>query len=376
MTKPFLKWPGGKSEEVSIIRQYLPETITNYIEPFLGGGACFLSLDPDQYEQAYVNDLSHELIHLYELIQARNEAFYQSLLDIWNFWSFSGQFFQENEARFIDMYVRYREGTVSDEALKSEVTEFIDAQSATFIDRIPAALGTSRHVAISEIKKSIYSKIKNIKRKEVKTGLLPFEDYASNLESGVRAGVYTFYRYVYNNPELHNHSVTMHSALFFYIREFCYSSMFRYNNAGEFNVPYGGLSYNKKNFLAKIQYLQNEHLLTSISRAQFYNIDFEQFLRDIPVTENDFIFLDPPYDGGFSTYAQNEFMQADQIRLANYLIHECTANFMLIIKNTSFIASLYEDQPNVQIVGFDKDYKVSFMDRNDKKVLHLLIKNY
>ena len=33
----------------------------------------------------------------------------------------------------------------------------------------------------------------------------------------------------------------------------------------------------------------------------------------------DFIFLDPPYDTEFSTYAKNEFGKEDQIRLANFL---------------------------------------------------------
>lgn len=86
-------------------------------------------------------------------------------------------------------------------------------------------------------------------------------------------------------------------------------------------------------------------------------------------------FLDPPYDTEFSTYAQNSFTKKDQERLANYLINKCKAKWMLIIKNTDFIYQLYHQQ-GIYIQTFEKEYLVSFMNRNDKKTTHLLISNY
>ena len=91
--------------------------------------------------------------------------------------------------------------------------------------------------------------------------------------------------------------------------------------------------------------------------------------------KNDFIFLDPPYDTEFNTYARNTFDKADQKRLADYLQSECEAKFMLIIKSTPYILSLYKNK-NLNIRVFDKKYLVSFMNRNNKNVQHLLITNY
>jgi DNA adenine methylase len=91
--------------------------------------------------------------------------------------------------------------------------------------------------------------------------------------------------------------------------------------------------------------------------------------------EGDFIFLDPPYDSEFSTYAQNEFTRDDQIRLADYLINDCKANWMMVIKNTDFIYGLY-DKEGITINSFDKKYLVSFQNRNNKKAKHLIITNY
>lgn len=376
MTRPFVKWPGGKSEEVGIIHQYIPNNIENYIEPFLGGGACFLSLDRNEYRSAYLNDFSTELISLYRMIQDRNEIFYNYLLDIWTYWNSMGLFSREFYHIIREMYDSYKRNEINEEALIDLVNLFINDRVNMILQDLPESLNVNSDRLIIEFKKSLLSKIKNIKRKELKDGDLPDDDYQSNFESGIRASVYTYYRYLYNKRNEYGIDDELHIALFFYLREFCYSSMFRYNTRGEFNVPYGGLSYNNKNFINKIEYIRNNELNEKLNASTLFNLDFEDFLNRIAINRDDFMFLDPPYDGGFSEYANNTFEQDDQRRLANYLIFECQCRFMLIIKNTEFIAELYENHQNINVRGFDKDYRVSFMDRNDKKVKHLLITNY
>lgn len=101
----------------------------------------------------------------------------------------------------------------------------------------------------------------------------------------------------------------------------------------------------------------------------------ETFLKSTFPTKNDFVFLDPPYDSEFSTYAKNEFTQNDHIRLANFMQKECKAKWMLVIKDTEFIRSLYNNS-DLDIKIFDKEYAVSFMNRNNRKAQHLLIRNY
>lgn len=376
MTKPFMKYPGGKSEEVGVIHQYMPNNIENYIEPFLGGGACFLSLDRNEYRSAYLNDFSTELISLYKMIQDRNEIFYNYLLDIWTYWNSMGLFSREFYHIIREMYDSYKRNEINEETLKDLVNIFINDRTNIILRDLPESLNVDSDRLIIEFKKSLFSKIKNIKRKELKDGDLPDNDYQSNFESGIRASVYTYYRYLYNKRNEYGIDDELHIALFFYLREFCYSSMFRYNAKGEFNVPYGGLSYNNKNFINKIEYIRNNELNEKLNASTLFNLDFEDFLNRITINRNDFMFLDPPYDGGFSEYANNTFKQDDQRRLANYLIFKCQCRFMLIIKNTEFIAGLYENRQNINVRSFDKDYRVSFMDRNDKKVKHLLITNY
>ena len=60
-----------------------------------------------------------------------------------------------------------------------------------------------------------------------------------------------------------------------------------------------------------------------------------------------------------------------------YYLRDCMKNtkakWMLIIKKTDFIYDLYKE---FNIYEYDKNYLVSFKNRNSKDVKHLLITNY
>jgi DNA adenine methylase len=221
-----------------------------------------------------------------------------------------------------------------------------------------------------------------MKKIEKTKSALSDEDKLLNIETAFKSAFYMHFRYLYNNIEKLEIEKPFESAIYFYIREYCYSSMFRYNLSGKFNVPYGGLSYNKKNLSKKIQYFRSDSLKKQLEMTDLYSEDFQTFLEKEKPGKNDFIFLDPPYDTEFSTYAKNEFNKNDQIRLANYLINHCEANFLLIIKETELIRNLYSGTISkmkgtpIVVDEFKKKYTVSFQDRNNKNVKHLIIKNY
>lgn len=78
--KPIIKWAGGKGSLLPYIRNLLPDTYTKYYEPFIGGGAVLLDLNPTS---AIVGDTNHELIRVYEKIRDNVEGVinYLSILD-------------------------------------------------------------------------------------------------------------------------------------------------------------------------------------------------------------------------------------------------------------------------------------------------------
>ena len=164
------------------------------------------------------------------------------------------------------------------------------------------------------------------------------------------------------------------AANWYFVREFCYASMFRYNSKGEFNIPYGGIAYNKKNFRQKVDNIFSKPVKTMFKKATFYNLDFEAFLEKTQPGKNDFIFLDPPYDSDFSEYDQNRFDKEDQLRLRNVLFNT-KAKWMMVIKETAFIRSLYTSG-NCRFIEFDKTYTYNVRGRNNREAKHLIIINY
>lgn len=65
--KPFLKWAGGKRWFVQRYGDMLPRKFNRYIEPFLGGGAVFFYLRP---EEALLGDTNRELVESYEALKS------------------------------------------------------------------------------------------------------------------------------------------------------------------------------------------------------------------------------------------------------------------------------------------------------------------
>lgn len=79
-------------------------------------------------------------------------------------------------------------------------------------------------------------------------GNLSDKNILENMEAALKSAFYMHFRYLYNYRKELNISNEFASAMFYFIREYCYASMFRYNKEGKFNVPYGGMSYNRKDF--------------------------------------------------------------------------------------------------------------------------------
>ncbi|MGZ3599600.1 MAG: DNA adenine methylase [Ktedonobacterales bacterium] len=66
LARPFLKWAGGKRQLLSALLAHRPKEMGTYYEPFLGGGAVLLALQPTR---AIVNDTNAELITCYEVVR-------------------------------------------------------------------------------------------------------------------------------------------------------------------------------------------------------------------------------------------------------------------------------------------------------------------
>lgn len=375
---PLLKYPGGKEKELGYILPNLPENAQKYYEPFVGSGAVYFSLESEQY---FINDKSEELIDLYTLIKNKNTEFIEKIDAINHNWKVIENVVLNHSIEISQIYFRYKNNIIDKFKLYDEISAFVLHNANEFNGLLSPEFNVGIHNFVNELIKSFNNKIIRMTKLEREKGELSENDILLNIEAAFKSAFYMHFRYLYNNSVKLNLSKSFHIAIYFYIREFCYSSMFRYNANGEFNVPYGGISYNKKYLTKKIEYFNSDELHEHLSKTKICSLDFFDFLKENKPSIYDFMFLDPPYDTEFNTYAKNVFDKNDQKRLANYLKNDCDCYFMLIIKNTELIYNLYQNAVDkngriIKINKFEKKYLVSFQNRNNKDAEHLIITNY
>ena len=66
--QPFVKWAGGKRQIIDKLLEYKPKKYNHYFEPFVGGGALLMELEPTH---ATINDSNKELIYVYRCLRSK-----------------------------------------------------------------------------------------------------------------------------------------------------------------------------------------------------------------------------------------------------------------------------------------------------------------
>ncbi|MDY6399451.1 MAG: DNA adenine methylase [Synergistales bacterium] len=146
-------------------------------------------------------------------------------------------------------------------------------------------------------------------------------------------------------------SETEKAARIIYLNKTCYNGLYRVNNAGEFNSPFG--FYSNPNIV-------NEPVLRAVSayfnknNIHFSSVDYSEVLTDIK--KGTFVYLDPPYDpisetSNFTGYSKNGFTKDEQVRLRKNCddLDRHGIKFMLSNSATSFILEQYSKY-NITIV--------------------------
>jgi DNA adenine methylase len=247
--QPFVKWVGGKRQLLPVIKEQVKkaEDFTTYYEPFLGGGAVFLNMQP---ERAVVNDYNEELINAYKVIASNVDDLIKKL-----------KTYSNSEEEF------YR---------------------VRALDR-------------SEEYKSI-----------------------SNVDKAARL---------------------------IFLNRTCYNGLYRVNQQGFFNTPYG--HYKKPNIVNEIGLRHLSDYFNS-NKIKFCSGDFEDALKGI--RKGALVYLDPPYapltsTSNFTGYTSGGFGENEQIRLANLCkkLDIKGVKFILSNSNVPLIQELYKGF-NINIV--------------------------
>lgn len=133
------------------------------------------------------------------------------------------------------------------------------------------------------------------------------------------------------------------AARILYLNKTCYNGLFRVNNAGEFNSPFG--NYRNPN-IVNAPTLRAVSTYLNTAAVHLTSLDYTEVLCTLP--KGTFVYLDPPYDpvsdtSRFTGYAKGGFSRDDQIRLRESCdeLHKSGLKFMLSNSATDFIKEQY-----------------------------------
>jgi len=201
-------------------------------------------------------------------------------------------------------------------------------------------------------------------------------DFYQSIKDGKSQDIYNFMKETPNESDTYYNvrdNMTINDKLdnakrFYYQRKTCFRGMLRYNKQGNFNIPYG--KYKTINY----EDLLNPKYTELLSRTDIYNKNFDYIFEHYN-NENNFMFLDPPYDSEFIDYGYCKFGKDEHIKLAKYF-KETKIKCLMIIGKTDFISELYKDYI---VDEYDKKYRFKLYDDrigDEINTKHLIIKNY
>jgi DNA adenine methylase len=158
------------------------------------------------------------------------------------------------------------------------------------------------------------------------------------------------------------------AAQFIYLRRACFRGMIRYNSNGGFNVPWG--KYKKLNF----EDLKNIDYTNLLSKTEV-NLGDYKLMFDKYNHEEDFIFIDQPYDSTFNDYGADNFTKQNQKELYEKFSNS-KSKCLMIVGGSDFIRDLYSDYI---VHEYPKKYSFKIYGGrigDEINVNHLVIKNY
>ena len=122
---PFLKWAGGKRWLVSSHKKIFNVSFNRYIEPFVGSGAVYFYLMP---ENAILSDKNKRLIEVYKAIKKDWEIVFEKLIE-----------HSRNHSH--DYYYKIRSLEYTDKF--SRAAQFIYLNRTCWINVVPVTLNPS-----------------------------------------------------------------------------------------------------------------------------------------------------------------------------------------------------------------------------------------
>lgn len=160
-----------------------------------------------------------------------------------------------------------------------------------------------------------------------------------------------------------------------YLNKTCYNGLYRVNNSGEFNSPFG--RYKNPNIINDIT-IRAVSKYFNKNKIQILNTDYEKVLED--PEKGSFVYFDPPYhpvskSSNFTGYIQGGFDMYEQIRLRDLCVKLDKKGIKFMLSNSAvpLIEDIYKEF-NITYVKANRSINSNGKKRGE--VDEVIIRNY
>lgn len=154
-----------------------------------------------------------------------------------------------------------------------------------------------------------------------------------------------------------------------------FNRMLRFNKAGMYNLPVGNVDFNGNT----VEALKSYFSLNRLKQSHWSSIDFETFTEGLDLSEEDLVYLDPPYLITFSEYNKLWNDDAEQ-RMLDMLGRLDRRGIRFAVSNVTH----YKGKVNDRFIEWSQAYAVhpiksnyiSYHDNTIKKFNEVLVTNF
>lgn len=165
------------------------------------------------------------------------------------------------------------------------------------------------------------------------------------------------------------------AARIIYLNKTCYNGLFRVNQAGQFNSPYG--KYKNPNIINKLVVLAMSKYFNE-NNIKIIDGDYRNALKNL--RRGAFVYFDPPYmpissSASFTGYTENGFDKNQQIELKKECdrLNSKGIKFLLSNSDHTFIRELYKDY---EIITVKAKRSINSNGNKRGEINEVLIRNY
>jgi DNA adenine methylase len=182
---------------------------------------------------------------------------------------------------------------------------------------------------------------------------------------------YYFMRDIFNDLSL-DMGIHEKAALVLYLNRACFNGLWRVNKEGKFNVPLGKMEH------VEINPDRLRDAAAALSGALLMACDYRVTCGT--ASEGDFVYVDPPYDGGFHSYTRSGFGPDDQALLYGVCQIMAKRGIRVLVSNhdTELVRDLFGSKRGVdwRIHEIDAPRSIAANGGRRQRAKELLISSY